>query len=281
MGVSTFWRFFASHKSFEIWPCFKLTNFGIWPGFKLTNFQGICTQPKISPFFCGPWKIQSWKVKISQFGMGYVTLREGTVLGAWPSVALTFWCSFGAKAPFLRGVKFGEVGERIRRFAQDLQANFRQLSIWFYLFNGFFPVLFSKTEDVAFCVSIIFISHPIHKFLPRSLFDKLLEFAASLWGSDFGCFAANVWASWLHLERSTRCATAGHSCHTAKEWKAWGGCQQMSLKIRRSVVALEVINLSSVKRIKQDKRMVIIRDTGYPLWCIVWFGNIKWHLRGA
>ena len=35
--------------------------------------------------------------------------------------------------------------------------------------------------------------------------------------------------------------------------------------MRRSVVALEVIDLSIVERIKQDKRMVIIRDTGYPL----------------
>ena len=49
---------------------------GIWPGFKWPTSGQYPTQ-KLT-VFCGPWKIKSWKVKMSQLGMGYVTFREGT-----------------------------------------------------------------------------------------------------------------------------------------------------------------------------------------------------------
>lgn len=156
---------------------------------------------------------------------GYVTFRVGTVweLGnqlPWLSGVISGQKHLGAKAPFLFYVEWNLV--KLAKEFEDLpwihiQANFRQLSIWFYLFNGFFPILFSKRKirHVVFQSSW----YPIQSldFFPRNLFNKLLEFAASFWGSDFGCFVANVWASRLHLERSTWCATAGHSCHTAKE----------------------------------------------------------------
>ena len=203
--------------------------------------------------FCGPWKIQELvSVKMSQLGS-----RDMLLLGRF-----LFW-ELGHPLPWLSGVLSGwwstvfmwsEIWWSWRNnlkiclgFAGELPTSFK-----FWLF---FSILFSKRKIRHLCFNHYSISHPIHKFLPRSLFDKLLEFAASLWGSDFGCFVANVWASWLHLEWSTWCATAGHSCHTATEWKAWGGCQQMSLKMRRSVVALEVIDLSIVERIKQYKRI--------------------------
>ena len=53
---------------------------------------------------------------------------------------------------------------------EDLPRIRRPTSDKFLVLIDFFNFVFEK-ENTAFCVSIIFISHPIHRFLPRRLFD--------------------------------------------------------------------------------------------------------------
>lgn len=147
MGVSTFWRFFARPQKLRdlghvsSWQTSAFGHVSSWPTSK-DRFQ-----PKTHHF------LRSLKNPRVGFGEdvptwvpGYVTFREVSVLGAWPSVALTFWCSFGVvKHRFY--VEWNLV--KLAKEFEDLPRICRRTSDKFLVLIVFFNFVFEK-EDTAF-----------------------------------------------------------------------------------------------------------------------------------
>ena len=227
MGVSTFWRFFARpQRASRFRPCFKLTNFGIWPGFKLTNFQRICTQAKTHRFLRSLKKPRvGFGEDVSTWVPRYVTFREGTVLGAWPSVALTFWCSFGVvKHRFY--VEWNLV--KLAKEFEDLPRICRPTSDKFLFLRFIFSIVFSKRKIPHFVFQSLYSIQSINFFpaafstnswnLPHLsevlILDALLlmyEHRGYIWNGPHGALQLVTAATRLNEEVSCYTTGRGHS----------------------------------------------------------------------
>lgn len=130
--------------------------------FQVTNFR---TVPNLRFHSLRSLKSKSWKVKMSQLGMGYVSLLLGRVPRVlFGSLAITCF-DFLVKLRFY--VEWNLV--KLAKEFEDLPRICRPTSDKF-LFLMDFSILSSKRKIPHFVFQSI-------NFFPRSLFDKFLEFA--------------------------------------------------------------------------------------------------------